>query len=918
MSIQLLTTKLYTPLTRPDLVSRPRLIERLNAGIRRKLTLVSAPAGFGKTTLICEWINGVGSMEYGVKVSPTPYSLLPTPYFAWLSLDRGDNDPARFWAYVVAALQTVPTLKAANVGQDALAMFKSPQPVPHEAILTTLINEITVLTQDSDPDSPLVLVLDDFHLIETPPIHRAIAFLLDHLPPQMHVVVLTRVTPSFSLARLRARGQMTEIGMDDLRFTSEEAAAFLNQTPGPTLAPADVRALETRTEGWVTGLQMAAISMRGQADAAAFIQAFTGSNRYILDYLMEEVLNQEPEEVQTFLLHTSILDRLSGPLCDAVCAETSALSQETLERLEEANLFVVPLDQDRSWYRYHRLFAELLRGQLRKSHPAILPTLHRRASEWYERNQFPIQAVNHALAANDFERAAQLVERYALDVLDRGEEITLVGWLDALPDALVRARPWLCVFHAWMLLLSGEAEVIESRLQDAERGLAALDPYDGQTRRIQGYVAAIRALVAFIRGQTPGALQFAREALAKVPSTDHSVRVSITLILGAAHATSGDFSAAMQSFEEARSIGRASGNYFSIMMASCGIAQMEAVWGHLRRAANTYQAALRLVEKPAGTMQKQPPIAGYAYGGLASVMYQWNDLESAARYAKEGVALCKLLGQAEILMNSQIALAQVQQARGDSQGALATFEGATQVASELSVWSVFVIAAHRARLWLAQGDVRAASRWAQESGLSADDDLGLYREVPHLTWARVLIAQGDDEALADAARLLERMLEAARAVERTGSVIEILMLQALVRQAQGDVEQALAALERALSLAEPEGYVRLFVDEGEAMLKLLRRAASQGITPQYTHKLLAAFEPGEYIAPHPQPLPEPLTGRELDVLRLIAAGLPNREIAEQFYVSINTIKSHTRNIYGKLNVHNRTQAVNRARELELL
>jgi LuxR family maltose regulon positive regulatory protein len=903
MDVSILTTKLYIPPPRPNLVPRPRLVGRLDEGLRQKhrLTLISAPAGFGKTTLLSEWVAGDDRLV------------------AWLSLDEGDNDPVRFWTYVVAALRTVLGFAEANIGEEALAMFKSSQQVPLEAVLTTLINGVVA----SAPafDVPFLLVLDDLHLIEAPQIHQGLAFFLEHLPPQMHLVITTRVDPPLPLARLRARGQMTELRMEDLRFTPDEAAALLNRAVGLSFSPTVVAVLEERMEGWVAGLQMASLALQG-ANVDGFAGALAGSSRYALDYLLEEVLNQEPEPVRVFLLQTSILDRLTGPLCDAVYlgAKTAVRESDgeaTLARLQQANLFIVPLDCEGRWYRYHRLFADLLRKQLVKSQPETLPALHRRASEWYEQNGFPAEAVDHALAAQDIERAARLVEQAAPDVLDRGEVSTFVSWLEALPDEAIRSRPWLCVFHAWMLIVGGQEEAIESRLTDAEEALEAHALPDEEADRIRGYVSGIRAHVAFIRGTVSTTIECAYDALEKLSEADHSMRATTATILGAAQGFIGDFAAAAQSFEEARATAQASGNHFGVMLASSALAQLEVAQGHLGRAERIYRDALRLVEKP--TRRWRSPGVGYVYVGLAEILREWNKLEEAARYAEEGVALCKILGQAEILMPSYVALARVQRARGDVNGAIATLQEARQVASEMSTWSVDTVALHQARLRLAQGDLTAALRWMHESGLSTDDALSFHQEAGHLTLVRVLIARGE---LDRASGLLMRLLEAAESSGRWGSVIEMLMLQALILHERAETDQALLALERALSLAEPEGYVRTFVDEGAPMAALLQEAAARGMASEYVGQLLDVLgrEGIGKASPraHTPALIEPLSERELEVLRLIAVGLSNPEIAEHLYVSTNTIKAHAKSIYRKLDVHNRTQAVNRARELELL
>ncbi|MDY6875407.1 MAG: LuxR C-terminal-related transcriptional regulator [Chloroflexota bacterium] len=934
MKTTLLQTKLYIPPAQPDpsiglrarLVPRPRLIERLNAGLDRKMTLVSAPAGFGKTTLLSEWIYHLETRFFGknlVSGSPRPV--------AWLSLDEGDNDPARFLAYLVAALQTVEP----DVGADVLTALQSPQPPSVEAALTALINDIVAVPQGDRKGRPYVLMLDDYHLIAARPIHDALTFLIEHLPPQMHLVIATRADPPLPLARLRGRNQLTELHAADLRFTPDEAAAFLNQVMELDLLAEDVAALETRTEGWIAGLQMAAISMRGRKDVTAFIRAFTGSHRFILDYLVEEVLDQQSPAIQEFLLKTSILERMTGSLCDAVLSKgaeeqgsggdgvfspalplrTSADSQKTLEYLEHNNLFVVPLDDERRWYRYHRLFADLLRQRLQQAQADLVPTLRRRASEWYEQYGLIGEAASHALAADDFERAARLIEQTAWKMLTRGEMTTLLNWLGALPDEVVRARPRLDVFRAWALTLTSQLDHAELRLQETD------------TQGLEGEVAAVRAYAACFRGDVTRAIELSRQALEHLPEEGLFLRSLMALNLGNAYWLSGNPAAAGQALTKAAALGQAAGDIYLAMIATSLLGQAQEMAGQLHQAVETYRQALQLATPSQGEGRGSRPVlfAGLAHLGLAGPLYEWNDLDGAMRQVMRAIELGERGGSVSTLQGSYTTLAQVCQARGDMDGALEALHQAESLARKHDLIHVIgLVAAFRARLWLAQGDpstisgqaIAAASRWAQESGLSADDDLSYTGEIGHLTLAQVLIAQGmPGEAL----RLLARLLEAAQTAGRTGSVIEILALQALAFQAQSDLERALSALEQALSLAEPEGFVRIFLDLGEPMVRLLRRALSQGIAPNYVARLLAAFgEEVELTSPAMESLIEPLSERELEVLRLIAAGLSNPEIAEELVIAVSTVKSHTNHIYGKLGVKNRTQAVARARELDLL
>jgi len=923
LATPLLKTKLYIPPVRPDLVSRPRLIERLNAGplgqsgrFARKLTLISAPAGFGKTTLLSEWAHHSETRFFGKNLVSRP-----RPPVAWLSLDEGDDDPARFLAYFVTALQTlalpVPSV-AEKIGAGTLSALQSPHPPPMESVLTTLINEIAAVP------SPFVLVLDDYHLITAQPIHDGLTFLLDHLPPQMHLIIATRADPPLPIARLRGRGQLTELRLTDLRFTPDEAAAFLNQAMGLGLAADDVAALASRTEGWIAGLQMAAASMQGREDVAGFIRAFTGSDRYILDYLVEEVLQRQPNSVQSFLLQTAILDRLTGRLCDAVwnklaTCPTADDGQAMLEMLERANLFILPLDNERRWYRYHRLFADLLRQRLQRTQPDLVPTLHRRASEWYGQNGLTAEAIDHALAAGDFEPAARLIEQAAEATLMRSEIATLLRWVDALPDELVRGRPSLCVFHAWALLFGGRPlDAVEARLRDVE----------GDAGLISGRVAPLRALLALFQSQIPRAAELSRRALEQLPEDDVFLRGFATWLLGISHMVNGDIVATCQTLEEIARRSQEAGNVMLAVMVMCSLAELHKRQGQLYEAAAMYQQALELAVDGQG---RRLPIAGEALMGLGELAREWNDLEAAVRYLTEGIEFTRKWGEIGAI-DGYISLAHVRQAQGDADGAQEPLQKAWQLALQFDVTEMDdnLVAAHQAHLWVTQGNLAAAKRWVEERELTVDASLTELedrvssvsrrghrrRTAEYLTLVRVLIAQERyDKALA----LLEPLLAIAERWGLNERVIKVQILRALAFHARGDIAQAMGALERALSLAEPEGYVRVFLDEGEPMARLLYRAAAHGIAPEYAGRLLAAFPALEPVAQEPQAdMVEPLSKRELEVLQLIAEGLSNQEIAQRLFISLRTVKWHTSNIYGKLGVKNRTQAVVKARSLGVL
>ncbi len=964
MATPLLKTKLYIPPVRPELVSRPRLLERLNAGLHRKLTLISAPAGFGKTTLLSEWINsGVRSRQYEVgieqgrtnEICPTPYSLLPTPRFAWVSLDEGDNDPTRFLAYFIAALQTI----EANIAKGALSALQSPQPPPTEAILTALINEIAAI-----PDR-MVLVLDDYHLIEARPIHDALTFLLRHLPPQIHLAMATRDDPHLPLARLRASGQLTELRATDLRFSSSEAAEFLNQVMGLDLSAEDIAALETRTEGWIAGLQLAAISMQGREDATSLIESFTGSHRFVLDYLVEEVLEQQSESVQTFLLRTSILDRLCGPLCDAVLSsgaplrlqeqgsagefspspllprtsaplhlDSSASGQETLEYLEHANLFIIPLDEERRWYRYHHLFSDLLRQRLRQTQLEQVPTLYHRASEWYEQNGFIDEAIEHALRAEDFERAAYLIEEHVDAIWQRGEHTKLRRWLAGLPVELVFSKPHLCILHAWNLFTSGQQDAAERSLQAAEKALGAStdlatetspierdQPPGSDRMKIQGRAAAIRAFLASYRGDVPGIIQYARQALEYLPEQDLTWRSTATIALGDAYSFNGDTVAAYRARLEAWEASKAAGNIYMILIASLKFAVTLRQQGQLQRVLEICQQQLQLANESGVS---QTVVVGWLLAIWGEVLAELNDLDGAIHRAKNGAELTERGKDVMVIGWSNLCLMRVLFSRGDIAGADKIIQKMENIARKHHVppWITNLMAAWQARIWLAQDNLDAASQWVGERGLDADGDPTYPHEMEYIVLARILIAQG---RLDETARLLQRLLEATETGGRTSRVIQILMLQALAFQAGGDTARAMTTLEKALTLAEPGGFIRTFVDEGPPMARLLYEAVTRGIAPDYARRLLATFpiaEPEQTDSlktPAPKSeLVEPLSERELQVLELIAAGLTNPEIAARLFLALNTVKAHTRNIYGKLGVHSRTQAVARARDLGVL
>ena len=888
MLTPILATKLYSPSPRAKVVLRPRLLGRLNDGLHRKLTLVCAPAGFGKTTLVSEWLAGCGKPA------------------AWLSLDEGDGDPARFLTYLVAALQTV----VPTIGAGVLVALGSPQPPPAEAILTALLNEITTV-----PDR-FILVLDDYHVVDAEPVDHALTFLLEHLPPRMHLVIATREDPPLPLPRLRARGQMTEVRAADLRFTPPEAAEFLEGVMGLKLSAEDVALLETRTEGWIAGLQLAALSLQDHQDASSFIKSFTGSHHFVLDYLLEEVLQRQPESVQTFLLRTSILERLCGSLCDAVLQDSAASGQKILEATERANLFIVPLDGERRWYRYHHLFAELLRQRLHQSTASAtknsatkdgveeVSELHRHASGWYESNGLEVEAFHHAAAAHDIERAERLIQGQGRPLYVRGGVAPVLKWLGSLPQAVLDARPSLWVVFATALAIVGQVTRVEQNLQAAERAMQGAE-VDDKARDLIGRIADLRALVALLAAdprQIDTIVTQSRRALEYLHPDNLSGRAATLWKLGLAHQFRGERAAAKQAHTEAVAISEASGNVHINILATTCLGRLQELDNQLSPAVQTYRRVLHLVGEPPG------PVACEAYVGLARIFYQQNDLDAAERHGLKSVQLARQL-EIDSFVTSALLLARLNLAQGDAQGAAAVLaEAEAFVRQHNFIFRLPDVAAAQVLALLYQGNLAAAAQLTQRH------DLPLSR-------ARVALAQGNTSAALAVLGPLRQHLEAKGWADKR---LEVMGVQAVAHHARGDQDEATQTLRSALDLAEPEGFIRLFVDEGAPMAQLLTEAATQGLMSGYTEKLLAAFEAetekreGKPFLHPAQSFLEPLSRRELEVLRLIAQGLSNREISERLFRALDTVKGHNRIIFSKLGVQSRTEAVARARKLGLL
>lgn len=897
MSEPFLLTKLYVPLPRAKIVLRAHLNERLNEGLlaNRKLTLISAPAGFGKTTLVSEWIACCGCPV------------------AWLSLDDGDNDLKRFLVYFIAALQTIiPT-----IGEGVLGPLQSPQPPSMESILSTLINEISTV-----PDQ-FVFVLDDYHSIDSKPVDKVLTFLIEHLPPQMHLVIATREDPDLPLARLRARDQLTELRAADLQFSKAETAEFLNRVMDLNLLAEDITALETRTEGWIAGLQLAALSMQGRSDAARFIQTFTGSNRFVLDYLAEEVLRQQTEVVQAFLLQTSILERMCGPLCEAVLCTPAGSGQETLEYLERANLFIIPLDNERRWYRYHHLFADLLQQRLQKSVASSkkvegmgVAELHSRASLWFEDHGLDIEAFQHAAAAGEIDRAVRLIEGKGIPLYHRGALVPLLNWLESLPKPELDKRPALWLMYARVLTSSGQASGVEEKLQGAETALQSAE-LSVEARDILGSIASNRATMAYTRYDPDTVIVQAQRALEYLSPDNLPTRTLTTFTLGVGYMQKGDRTAATQAFKDAIFISQTTGHTFVTSMALMALGNMQIMDNKLYAAVKTHRQALQL-------FGAQPlPIACESHLGLSQIYYEWNDLDAAERHGLQALQLARQYERViDRYILCEIFLARLKLAQGDVAGAAAMLAEAEQAVRQnnFEVRKPEVAAA-QVLVLLRQGKLAAAA------------DLSGKYALP-LSQARVFFAQGKTS---EALTLLEPLRQQMESKGWQDELLKVMILLAIALQANGEMGRAVQVLDEALALAEPGGYIRIFVDEGEAMRLLIEKQPRNRDHPlsNYVDKLLAAFtqtaaapksttpalhqvQRGASVIHHKSDIIEPLSNRELEVLKLLRSDLSGPEIALQLSISINTFRTHTKNIFIKLGVNDRRAAIRRAEELNII
>jgi LuxR family maltose regulon positive regulatory protein len=918
-SDSLIRTKLRLPFTRQELVSRPRLQELIAQGLRGPLTLITAPAGFGKTTLVTSCI-----VSYGLPV-------------AWLSLDKDDNQARRFLNYLVAALQEADN----KIGNQAAQLVAEAQQAPPEAVLTSLINDLDTTGRE------IVLVLDDYQFISSKAVHEGVAFLLEHCPKTFHLVIATRSDPPLPLSRLRARGQTVELRAADLRFTEPEAAQFLNDVMGLHLDAGSVAALEERTEGWIAGLQMAALSMRDRENVLGFIEGFSGTNRYILDYLLEEVLASQPLEVQHFLLYTSILERLTASLCEAITdirewrvegsneSRLSSLdSQSILEYLERANLFLVPLDDERQWYRYHHLFADLLRTQLQKSQGVQGVTrLHLRASEWYEQNGSILDAIHHASLASDYERIERLIEQNYIEMMNRGEMSWVRFWMGKLSKELVTRRPWLCLYEALSRSWFGELEEANLLLNEAEKRIRS-EASAPDAQSMLGYHAYVKSRVTAMQGDTRGAIELCRTARETIPADNLGLQIDVSITLGYEYFLYGDFVHANKILHEMIRSGYNARAINNPVAGYALLARLQMYHGQLREAYDLLQKAAQLVYEADGHYLG---VRGLVEVGMAALLCEWNDLEAALVRLKQGLDFLPSWGKADDLCLAYNTLSRIQLAQGNQAEAAGAIEKAVQLMQTCGVFSEArsAVETTQVKLWLVQGDWSSVGRWtaALEKRFGSQAPFGFEHELAHITQARVFIAQSKPDK---AIRLLSGLEESARSGGRQGRLIEILILKALALQGAGEPEQADIALTKSLELAEPEGYLRIYLGEGRPMQMLLAQGlANAGASPwrDYAVHLLSQFEAephgfttaqekasltGNSTADSEQPLVEPLSERELEVLHLMALGMTNREIAQQLIVAPGTVKAHTASIYRKLDVANRTEAVARARQFDIL
>ena len=896
---QLLATKTRQPQLPLHWITRPRLSGKLREALRCKLLLISAPAGYGKTTLVIE----------ALRDSHKP--------IGWISLDASENNPINFWAYFITALQNV----VPTGGQPIINALQSPQPPPADWLLTNLINMITGIPDD------FALVLDDYHVISSPNIHEAMQFLIEHLPPQAHLIIITRSDPPWPLARWRVKGDIAEFRAGDLSFTAEETAAFIRDITGKTLVESDLATLESRTEGWIAGIKMAVLSLQGKKDISGYIKAFSGTNRYILDYLAEEVLDQQPPDIKQFLIETSILENLSGPLCDTITERSD--SQNKLHQLELANLFISPLDDERHWYRYHQLFATILRHQLAKEVPEKEQLLHLRASEWYEKEGITTEAVNHALLGNDTERAAMLVENTAPAMLGQNQAVALLEYASRIPEPIIHASPWLCVCFAWAALTANRSEILMKMLSRAVEALSeSPETFSPSSRanllRLKGHVLSLQSIIAQAQDDIPRAIRLAEEADRELPGNqidDLLARAVNSLNLSAYYQKTGDITKAIPLIEDLVATGRRSDYHYAILSGRGSLADIQMQLSRLEQASRICHETIKEGTLWGGDFPL--PATALAYVVLGKLNYEQNDLKNATVNLNRGIEIGEASFNLEPVLTGYLNLANLSQAENNPGKAMECIRRAENVGPWVVIPpEVQQLPAWKTRLVLRQGDFATASNWArqQEIALPLSQLPGYRQEFAYLTLIRVNLATGNCQGIPG---YLDNFINNAMRQQRNSSVIEALILKALAQDCLSEPDKAEETFRQALALAEPAGYIRIFIDEGTPLVRLLQKVAD-GSPGDYASRLLEIIAPptnNQIFQPASPVIPgliEPLSERELEILKLIAAGRSNKEIGDTLFLAIGTVKKHTNNIFGKLSVASRTQAIARARELGIL
>lgn len=895
----LLKTRMHIPAARSEQVTRTHLFERLDAGFRKQLTLISAPPGFGKTTLVSTWIKK---------------RRIPT---AWFSVDKIDNHPESFWSYVICALQGI----SSRVGKDSLAVLhKAPSP-PTDEILASLLNELNEIKPH------FCLVLDDYHNIETREIQEDLFFLIEHMPPAGHLILLTRVDPPWSLSRLRLLNKLEEIRIEDLRFTIEETTEFLNSIMSLSLSSEDIQVLETRTEGWIAGLQMSALSMQGRVDKSKFIESFSGSHHFVLDYLVEEVLERQPASIQEFLIKTSILSSLNAELC----AELTGLEdcQDILKTIEKANLFLIPLDDERRWYRYHHLFTDLLQTLLRQKWPGQEAELHRRASRWYVENGLVAEAINHASATGDIVYVAQLIEKNALTIITvyNYQLATLADWLDTLPEKWLYSRPWLAMAHGWLLSYSGNFEAAEAVLHRLDQVISRMPPEpDGKNlsqEHLLGCSAAIHGYQSVMLGEIKAGLEWLQKALLHLPYDDIPGRVFTTVVTGAALGTSGDLEGGIKLLSKAADRWREAKNPLLPIMILCELAGLQIMCGQLSQGINSCEEALRFSNEYARRMGVLPPNIGFAYARLSYILRERNELQSAIYYAQKAEQISTQWGQKDSMSISYVYLAMALQAAGDTIQAQNNLNKARQISKQISTTRVEKVSAFEAKIRFLQGDRAFLKQWSEKNAAIIDEELSLRYTREYITYARSILIQ---DRLYDAQALLARLLHLVHTTQAVPFEIEVLILKALVLKAMNEVDQALETFEYALRLAEPEHYVRIFIDEGDRIKDLLHLAVRKDGQDAYAKELLnllefsslSTDETSSFLSLLPGAPGDTLTPREVEILCVLATNKSIMQIADELCIAVSTLRTHIRSIYGKLGIHSRIEAVAIAREFKLL